>query len=500
MELYKLSGVELGREVNSGNISPTEVIRYFADRIEERNESLNAFTYTKTEDALNEAEKLEKRLASGEKAGPLAGVPVGLKDFLPTKKGWTNSHGGVRSLIRTDTEDSAFYTAAREAGAIAIGKTNSPAFAFRGTCDNKLYGPTSTPFDIRYNSGGSSGGSAAAVADGMIPIGQGSDGGGSIRIPSAWCGCFGFKASVGTIPAVNRPDGWMATHPYCFDGAITRTVEDSAVMLEYMARYNPRDPLSLDHGYRCFTELMKRPLAGMRIAFTPDFGVFAVDNEIGQTVRKAAIRFREAGAVVDEDVSFNFKSSQNEMAELWCRSISIDTAIDMELWKQEGFDLVGDHSDELPGEFIYWNDIALHSTVMDYRRFNEIRTEMLDALQDVFDRYDLIISPVTVCAPVLNAEDGNTKGPEEVNGYKTEQLIGFCETFMENFTGNPAASVPAGLTAAGLPVGMQIIGKKFRDEDVLAAAYTFEQIMPWSYDIPWGRKLIDKNTHLIQNK
>ena len=109
---------------------------------------------------------------------------------------------------------------------------------------------------------------------------------------------------------------------------------------------------------------------------------------------------------------------------------------------------------------------------------------MLDALQDVFDRYDLIISPVTVCAPVLNAEDGNTKGPEEVNGYKTEQLIGFCETFMENFTGNPAASVPAGLTAAGLPVGMQIIGKKFRDEDVLAAAYTFEQIMPWSYDIP----------------
>ncbi len=489
MELYRLSGVELGREVNRGNIAPTEVIRYFADRIEERNPSLNAFTYTKIEEAMEEAESLEERLAKGEKIGPLASVPVGLKDFLPTKKGWTNSHGGVHSLIRIDNEDSVFYAAAREAGAIAVGKTNSPAFAFRGTCDNKLYGPTSTPFDTRYNSGGSSGGSAAAVADGMITIGQGSDGGGSIRIPASWCGCFGFKASVGTIPAVNRPDGWMATHPYCFDGAITRTVEDSAVVLEYMARYNPRDPLSLDHGHRNFTELMKRPLKGMKIAFTPDFGVFAVDKEVEHTVRMAAVRFREAGAVVDEDVRFNFRSSQNEMAELWCRSISVDTAIDMELWKKEGFDLVRDHREELPEEFIYWNEVALRSTIMDYRRFNEIRTEMLDAQQDVFERYDLIVSPVTVCPPVLNEKDGNTKGPLEVNGHRTEQLIGFCETFIENFTGNPAASVPAGLTSEGLPVGMQIIGKRFRDEDVLAASYSFEQIMPWSYEVPWGREI-----------
>ena len=489
MELYRLSGVELGIEVNRGNIAPTEVIRYFADRIEERNPSLNAFTYTKIEEAMEEAESLEERLAKGEKIGPLASVPVGLKDFLPTKKGWTNSHGGVHSLIRIDNEDSVFYAAAREAGAIAVGKTNAPAFAFRGTCDNKLYGPTSTPFDTRYNSGGSSGGSAAAVADGMITIGQGSDGGGSIRIPASWCGCFGFKASVGTIPAVNRPDGWMATHPYCFDGAITRTVEDSAVVLEYMARYNPRDPLSLDHGHRNFTELMKRPLKGMKIAFTPDFGVFAVDKEVEHTVRMAAVRFREAGAVVDEDVRFNFRSSQNEMAELWCRSISVDTAIDMELWKKEGFDLVRDHREELPEEFIYWNEVALRSTIMDYRRFNEIRTEMLDAQQDVFERYDLIVSPVTVCPPVLNEKDGNTKGPLEVNGHRTEQLIGFCETFIENFTGNPAASVPAGLTSEGLPVGMQIIGKRFRDEDVLAASYSFEQIMPWSYEVPWGREI-----------
>ena len=146
MKLELLSGCELGRLVNKGEISPTEVIEYFKQRIEERNPSLNAFTYTKFEDAFAEAEELEKRLAKRKDCGPLAGVPIALKDFLPSKCGWTNSHGGVKSLIQKDAEDSVFYSAARRAGAIAVGKTNAPAFAFRGTTDNQLYGPTSTPF------------------------------------------------------------------------------------------------------------------------------------------------------------------------------------------------------------------------------------------------------------------------------------------------------------------------------------------------------------------
>lgn len=481
MELGKLSGLALGREVNSGNVTPTEVIEYFADRIEKRNPRINAFVYTKIEDALSEAKKLEEKMAKGENIGPLAGVPVGLKDFLPSKKGWTNSHGGVKSLIREDPEDSMFYKAARNAGAIAVGKTNAPAFAFRGTCDNKLYGPTCNPFDTRYNSGGSSGGSAAAVADGIIPIGEGSDGGGSIRIPSSWCHCFGFKASVGTIPSVCRPDGWTATHPYCFDGAITRTVEDSAMMLNYMAVYDPRDPLSLPYGKRDFTELMKAPIKGFKIALTMDFDIFTVDSEVAEIVKKAAFRLEEAGAEV-EFVHFNFKHSQMDFAKLWCRSICIDTAIDMELWKKEGFDLIRDHRDELPEEFIYWNELALNSTIMDYRYFNDLRTEILDAQQDVFGKYDIIISPVTICKPVLNSSDFNTKGPEMLNGREIEPLIGFCETFFENFTGNPAASIPAGFSSSGLPVGMQIIGRKFRDEDVFAVAHAFEQIQPWNYD------------------
>ena len=488
MELERLTGLKLGEEVNKGHITPTEVIEYFAKRIQERDRSLNAFTYLKIEEALKDAARLEERMAKKEEVGPFAGVPVALKDFLPSKKGWTNSHGGVKSLIREDPVDSVFYASASKAGAVAVGKTNAPAFGFRGTCDNKLYGPTCNPFHTAYNSGGSSGGTAAAVADGMILMGEGSDGGGSIRIPASWCNLYGLKASVGTIPQVNRPDGWAATHPYCFDGCLTKDVADSAVMLEYMAGYDPRDPLSINHGPRKFSELMKRPVKDWKIAYTPDFDIFPVEKEVEELVEKAAFSLTDAGAKVDR-VHFGFKHSANDFARLWCKSISVDTAIDMELWKKEGFDLVGDHGEELPKEFIYWNEQALRSTILDYRYFNELRTEILDVREEIFEKYDIILSPVTICAPVLNRDDGDTRGPALVNGREVEPLIGFCETFFDNFTGNPAASIPAGLTKGGLPVGMQIIGRKFKDEDVLALSYAFEQLNPWNYEVPLSRKI-----------
>lgn len=481
MELYRLSGASLGREIRSGNITPTEVIEYFGRIIEKQNPGINAFVYTKIDEALAEAKKLEERLYRKEEVGPLAGVPVGLKDFLPSKKGWTNSHGGVRSLIRTDVEDSEFYKAASKLGCIAIGKTNAPAFAFRGTCDNKLYGPTRNPFNRDYNSGGSSGGSAAAVAAGLIPIAQGTDGGGSLRIPASWCNCFGFKASVGTVPSVCRPDGWTATHPFCCDGAITRTIEDGAIILNMMAHYDAKDPYSLPHPERDFTKLMERPVKDWKIAFTPDFDIFPVDPKIESIVTKAAYKLEEAGAHVDR-VRFNFTHSAEDFAHLWCKCISVDTSIDLELWKREGLDMVKDHRDELPEEFIYWNRKAFDTNVMEYRYINELRTEILDCFEKVFEDYDIIVSPVTICPPVKNTEDGNTKGPESVNGIKTEPLIGFCETLLVNFLGNPAASVPAGFTDEGLPTGIHIIGKKFKDEDVFAVARTLEQISPWNYD------------------
>ncbi|MCR5695175.1 MAG: amidase [Clostridia bacterium] len=485
----EMSALELAESIKNRRISPEEVIDHFADRIARRSPSINAFVYEKIEYARKEALKLSERLSRGFDAGDFAGVPFALKDFLPSKKGWQSSHGGVPSYVRTDDEDSEFCAAMERAGGIAIGKTNAPAFGFSGTCDNVLYGPTSTPFNIEYNSGGSSGGSAAAVADGLVPIAEGSDGGGSLRIPAAWCSCYGFKPSVGTVPQIIRPDGWSASHPYCFNGGITKTVEDAAALLNYMARYDSRDPRSYPRAKKDYRKLMEVPIEGMKIGFTPDFGIFPVEAEIASVTENAVLALAEAGAKVSY-IKPEIPYTVNELADLWCLSISIDTAIELARLKENGSDLLGAHKDELPEAFVYWNEAAAKTGIFDYCRFNEIRTALLDAQEALFDDFDIIISPTTVCAPVRNEKiKGATQGPESVNGVKLERRIGYCETFIENFTGNPAASVPAGLTKQGLPVGMQIIARKFRDEDVLSVSRAFEKLRPWReyYKIPLGR-------------
>lgn len=481
MELEKLSGVELGRLVNTKQISPREVIYYFRDRIQKFNPTLNAMTYTKFDEALEDAEVIERRIMNGEDVGPLAGVPVGLKDFLDSKKGWTNSHGGVKSLIRTDVADSEFYKAASQLGAIAVGKTNAPAFGFSGACQNKMYGATCNPFDLTRTSGGSSGGSASAVAGGLLTFAEGGDAGGSIRIPSGWCNLFGMKPSLGTVPGVCRPDAWAATHPYCFNGAITKTVEDSALMLNMMAHYNPRDPHSLPiNSNKSFERLMNNSVRGMRIAFTLDFDLYKdlVDPDVKQVVESAVNRFKEAGAEIDY-VKFNFNHKLEEIMFCWAWAISVDTALDLDAWCKEGLNLVSDHRDELPEEFIWFNDIAASATIWDMRKFNEIRTDILDQFEDKLSKYDVIISPTAICKPMKHEDNGRCIS---CNGHTLDgslNFISFGETPLANFVGYPAASVPAGLTPDGLPVGMQIIGRQYMDEDVLAFAKTFEDIQPW---------------------
>ena len=492
-QLELLSGLQIGELVNSGELSPVEVIKYFQDRIERRNPSINAFVYEKFDEAIEEAKQLEQKLRvitplERKISYPFAGVPIGLKDFLPSKKGWMNSHGGVKSLIREDDADSQFYKAAHNMGAIAIGKTNAPPFGFKGTCDNALYGPTRNPFNTMYNSGGSSGGTAAAVADGLIPFGEGGDAGGSIRIPASWCNCFGFKASVGTIPSVCRPDAWAATHPYCCNGAITRTVRDSVGMLMGMAEYNPLDPYSVRSKTATLLDDVERSIDWMHIGVTSDFGIFPTDPDIATRIDVAAIDLeREAGAHVDL-VFPHFKHTLDEFAKCWCWTISVDTALDLDRWKYEdGLDLVRDHRDELTEEFILWNEVAARATIFDLRKFNEIRTDVLDTFEHMFKYFDVICAPVSCCMPLTNESNGHAT---DIGLNPETDFISFAETFMINFVGYPAASVPVGLIN-GMPVGMQIIGKKYHDLDVLKVARTIEKISPWTkyYDIAYGRKL-----------
>lgn len=488
-----MSATDMSAVVRRKEVSPVELTQYFLKRIEERNPSLNAFVYTDPEKALERARQIEAKIMAGESAGILAGVPTAAKDFIPSLPGWKGSFGGIKGLAHMeDTHYSTYSKCFLDEGAVFLGKTNSPSFAFRGTCDNLLYGPTCNPFDTTRNSGGSSGGSSAAVADGLLPIAQGSDGGGSIRIPAAWCSLYGFKASVGTISNAPRPNAFGLSYPYCFEGAQTRSVADAALALNAMAGYDPFDPNSRDYGNIDYISALSGSIKGKRIGFTADFGIFPVDQEIKDIVEKAARAFEDAGAIV-EPVQFNFTHTAFEFAECWCRLISIGGGIDsFEDFKAIGYDLLKDYAQDLPNELIYWINDAYSRSYVDFFRDQTIRTQVYDEIQKAFQTYDYIVSPVTACHPVKNDPNRNTLGPAEINGEKVEPLIGWCLTFFCNFTGHPAASIPAGLSKDGLPVGMQLIGRRFDDMSVLTASAEYERIRPWThiYELTQKRPLL----------
>ena len=489
MKLENLSATELGTLVNTKKISPVEVIDYFEERIKLRNPSINAFTYTRFDEARQRARELENDIMKGNELGPLAGVPVALKDFLPSKKGWTASHGGVKSLITVDEEDSMFCKSAESQGAIVVGKTNAPSFGFRGLTDNYMYGPTSTPFKIGYNSGGSSGGSCAAVADGLVYIAETGDLGGSGRIPAAWCGTFGFKPSAGLVPNVCRPDGWTATHPYCGGAGTARTVKDAALIMNLMQEYDPRDPLSVPLSPMQFDEFTW--IKGMKIGVTYNFDLFPQpDPEIVQAIDECVSVLREAGAQVDY-VKFDPINYPRSVVELsWLLGGSVDTAIEMELWKKEGYDLEKDHKDEVPEQFLVANRMVKECNILDYRKFHDIRTSILDSQLSVFKDYQLVIAPVAGCLPVKNADKwGETVGPDKIDGEDVNNIIGFGYTYLQNMTGYPAASVPFKLSKEGLPIGIQVVGRRYRDSDVFDVAHAIEEIHPWRdlYKIAYNR-------------
>ena len=479
-KLEDLSAAEIGHLVNTRLIKPTEVLTYFEDRITRLNKSINAFVYTKFDEAYTIALKQEELLSQGEVLGPFAGVPFALKDFLPDKPGWTNSHGGVKCLIQEDTVYSQFCEAMEQAGGIAIGKTNAPSYGFRGTTDNLLYGPTSTPFNLAYNAGGSSGGSAAAVASGLVPIAEGGDAGGSIRIPASFNNLFGFKAGLGTIPSINRPDAYSASHPFCFNGGLTKTVEDAAILLEYMAQFNPLDPY-LRKQTIIYTHEMNKPISHLRIAYTPNFDIFPVEDEVTSSFLKTLKNYQALGCTLEE-VHFNWHYTALELAKAWCMGITIDPAIDLNKEALNGHDYLKDYPNDFPKEFIYWKNICDKLTIMDLSKFNLIRSDVLENFTTIFKDYDIILSPISNVTSIKNTI--NTQGPTSINNQEIEPLIGWTQTFLANFVGYPAASIPAGFSHNNIPFGIQAISPLYTESTLLALAHSYEAMFPWRDKYP----------------
>jgi amidase len=491
-ELAYMSAAEIAERVRRRSLSPVEIVDACIARIERRNPSLNAFVFQGFEDARREARAAEAAVMSGAAVGPLHGVPSAIKDLFDFKPGWPFTFGGVRAMKGCVANwHCVFAERVEKAGAILLGKTNSPTMGLRGTCDNYLFGPSRNPFNVRKNTGGSSGGSAAAVADGLAPFAEGTDAGGSIRIPAAWCNVVGFKASFGRVPVVMRPNAFAGDMPFVFEGPISRTVEDAALVLNALAGYDPRDPYSIETN-EDFLASTRRSISGWKIAYSPDFDVFPVDPAIRRVVDDAVRSFGDAGATVEE-VKLGLKRSQRELSDAWTRLMMPLNLGGLEGMKAFGIDLLGQHRDDFPPDYLHRIDAARTLTAMDIEGDQAIRSEVYDAVQGVLATHELLVSPTLATMPVDNATNGDTRGPTHINGVEVDPLIGWCLTYLINFTGHPAASVPAGLSD-GLPVGMQVIGRRYADGDVLAAAAAIERVRPWkaAYRICAERPLAER--------
>jgi amidase/aspartyl-tRNA(Asn)/glutamyl-tRNA(Gln) amidotransferase subunit A len=485
---YRSAGAIAG-DIASGVISPVEVMDATLARIEEREPSLNAIVYRGFDEARKSARAAEEAVGRGGPLPPLHGVPVLMKDLFDFKPGWPATFGGIPAMADFTLDIYCVWAERMEAaGAIIVGKGNSPAMGFRGACDNYLFGPTANPFDTTKNTGGSSGGSAAAVADGLVPIAEGTDGGGSIRIPAAWCGVVGYQPSAGRVPSLLRPNAFSGVSPFIYEGPITRNVADAALAMNVLAGPHPGDPFcALDKPD--FRSTLEAGVEGWRIAYSPDLGVYPVQAEVAAVVEEAVLAFEDAGAEVTE-VDIEIDLDQRELSDLWCRLImplSLDAFGNL---KAGGLDILGEHRSDLPPEFLRWADHVAGMTAMEYFDDNSKRTQVFDALQGVMADHRVLVSPTLACMPSENLTTGETRGPTVIEGVEVDPLIGWCMTYFTNFTGYPAVSLPAGLSG-GLPVGLQVIGRRGADLDVLAAAAAFERARPWDhiYEIPANRSL-----------
>lgn len=468
-----MPAVELARKIRHGDLAPIDVVNAFFDRIHERNDSVNAYTDLFEDEAREHARAAEQALTDGKALGPLHGIPIAVKDNIAVG-GKRFTHGSVPLAENIADEDDLVVKRLKEAGAIVLGKTNLPEFGTKGVTDNRLFGPTGNPFDPDRMSGGSSGGSAAAVADGMATLALGTDGGGSARIPASACGVYGMKPSFGRIPVPLRPDGFAHHTPMRARGPQARTVEGAAVMIDVMAGPHPSDPFTLPDTGVDYVSAARQSITDLEIAYSTDLGVFPIDERVRAIFDDAVDALRRTDATLTER-SPDFEHSRAEMLEAWATGFHVVLAETMANLKAEGMDLLGDHRDELEPSNVEAAETGLELSAVDYRQADVVRTAVFETIQDLFDEYDLLAVPTLATPPF----EHGIWGPEEVAGEEIDPMFGWCLTWLFNLTGHPAASIPAGFTDDGLPVGMQLIGPRFADETVLAASGAFERVAPW---------------------
>lgn len=463
MNIAAKTAIEFGTAFRERKASPVEVMEIVLAGIEEQNPVLNAFLAVAADRALEEARKAEEALvASTADLPPLHGVPIGVKDLQRTE-GIVTTFGALAYSDNMPSRDCAAVARLREAGAIVVGKTNTPFLGLLGETRNRLRADCVNPWNRERTPGGSSGGSAAALAAGLVPLATGTDSAGSITAPAGFTGIYGIKPTHGRIPTWPTPRDSLLLLD---SGPMASSVADAALMLDVMAGPDPRDPVSLGDDGSDFSAAVRSgsrdvPLSGFRVAYSADLGHFPVAPEVRAVTAKAAAGFEDLGAVVEE-VS---------------PSIPDPFEIYMPLYVSDVRAALGDRLEEFGSDLDPESERELRehrlSSPEEYVGVLNRLWTFRSAVRVFFTHYDLLLTPATATTafPIR-------RPPDRIDGQRVRRS---WTTFMPfqvawNLTGQPVASIPAGFSADGLPVGLLIVGRVGREEDILTASAAFERI------------------------
>jgi aspartyl-tRNA(Asn)/glutamyl-tRNA(Gln) amidotransferase subunit A len=458
-----LPAVELASLVRSGELSAREIAEAMVERVERVNPTINAIISWDPEQVVRDAAALDERQAKHGVSGPLHGVPYTIKD-LTAVAGLPLTLGIKALRDHIADHDATIVERMRGAGGLFLGKTNTPEAGYCGKTDNHLFGATLNPWNTELSAGGSSGGAGAAVAAGLGPLAEGSDGGGSIRVPAAFNGIVGFKPSTGRIPQTMLPQRFATN---LFHGPLTRTVADAALMMDVASGEDPRDPLSLPDPLGSYLEALDGDVAGWRIAYSPDLGFGDVDPEIAQIVARAVARLADAGADVVEATPAWPHPNEAMWNGVWVPGLAgFGSNFDIDAMRGE--------LDEELVELVRYGD---RLTVTDAARADVTRGRIYDAFEAFMRDHRILASPTTMVAsyPVTRFN------PERLDGFPLkDRLLNWSMTHVYNMTTTPAISVPCGFTADGRPVGLMLAGRLHADGDVLNVARAFERLQPWA--------------------
>ncbi len=455
-DLCFLPAVELARMIREREVSAFEVMQAHLDQIERTNPRVNAIVTLLPERALESAREMDARLARGDASGPLCGLPFAHKDLVVTK-GIRTTFGSPIFADFVPDQDAVIVERLRNGGALTIGKTNVPEFGAGSQTFNTVFGATRNPYDFEKTCGGSSGGAAAALASGMIPIADGSDLGGSLRNPASFCNVVGLRPSAGRVPAWPSLSAWF---PLAVLGSMGRTVGDIALMMSAIAGPDPRSAISIEEPATLFSQPLERDCKGIRIAWSRDLGGLPVDAEVTRVLEAHRAVFEELGCtVVEVDPDLRDADEIFQVMRAWNFELAYG-----ELLKTER---------ERMKDTVVWNiEKGMKLSGSQVGSAERKRTQLFHRMREFMDNYDFLVAPVTQVLPF----DVTQPYVTEINGEQMATYIDWMKScFRISVTGQPALSVPCGFSRDGLPVGIQIVGRYRDDFGVLQLGHAFER-------------------------